>query len=112
MVTAEQIVALNRRHSRWTARQLADELGCSPQAVRSALRRKGVNLTTVRRMRQGDDWERQSILDAYRDGEKIEVIALEFGITISAVTKIARSSGEPPRIQPNGSRYGNRHTRS
>lgn len=112
MVTAEQIIALSRRHSRWTARQLADELGCSPQAIRSALRRKGVRLTNVRRVRRGDDWERQSILDAYRGGEKLEVIALEFGVTISAITKIARANGEPPRTQPNGAVYGNKHTHS
>ena len=112
MVTTEkQIIALSYRHPRWTARELANDLGCSPQHVRAALRRGGKRLINVRRQRGRDDWERQAILDAYRDGEKLEIIALEFGVSISAISKIARANGVPPRTQPNGSRYGNGKTR-
>lgn len=107
MTTADQILALHSRHQGWSARQLADHLGCGPTQVRTALRRGQKTLTNKRRVRRGDDWERQAILDAYRDGEKLEVIALEFDISISAISKIARASGEPPRKQPNGARYAN-----
>lgn len=110
MATADQILALNYRHPQWTARQLADELGCSPHTVRSALRRNGKRLKNVRRVRDRDHWERQAILDAYRDGEKLEVIALEFGVSISAISKIARAHGVPPRTQSNGSPYANGKT--
>jgi hypothetical protein len=42
-------------------------------------------------------WERQAVLDAYRDGEKLEAIAAEFHCSGAAVSQLAKRAGLPRR---------------
>jgi hypothetical protein len=42
-------------------------------------------------------WERQAVIDAYRDGEKLEAIAAEFNCSGAAVSQLAKRAGLPRR---------------
>jgi hypothetical protein len=45
------------------------------------------------------EWERQAILDAYRDGEKVVALCAEFGVACNYPRSLARRRGFPVRIQ-------------
>ena len=42
-------------------------------------------------------WERQAVIDAYRDGEKLAAIAAEFNCSDAAVSQLAKRAGLPRR---------------
>lgn len=44
-------------------------------------------------------WERTAIAQAYREGDKVEVIAAEFGITTGRVCQIAAADGCERRLK-------------
>jgi DNA-directed RNA polymerase specialized sigma24 family protein len=98
MTTWDQVLAVHSKHPEWCSTEIARELGCHPAYVRATMQRRGMTLKTSRKAgRRLQDWERQAILDAYIDGEKLEAVACEFGVTMWAVNKIGRRAGEPPR---------------
>lgn len=43
------------------------------------------------------DWEKVAVVEAYKAGEKLSVLAEEFGIDQSTVPHLARRWGCPPR---------------
>ena len=45
------------------------------------------------------EWERQAILDAYREGEKVAALCAEFGVARNYPRSLARRRGFPVRIQ-------------
>lgn len=47
--------------------------------------------------RRLQDWERQAVIDAYRNGEKLEAIAAEFNCSGVAVSRLAQRAGLPRR---------------
>lgn len=44
MTTKDEVIALHRRNPTWTAREIADALGCVPAYVRSTASRNGFKL--------------------------------------------------------------------
>jgi len=56
----------------------------------------------VNRGRRLQDWERQAILDACDNGEKIEAVAAEFGVTRTTVQKVRQKAKRPNRVRLNG----------
>lgn len=49
------------------------------------------------RRRNLADWEREHIVMAYRNGDKVEAIAVEFRCSTALVAKLAREAGLPRR---------------
>jgi hypothetical protein len=45
------------------------------------------------------DWERDAIVAAYEDGEKVEAISAEFGVCSSYPSMLARRRKVPPRVK-------------
>lgn len=98
MATQEQVLDVHRQNPLWNSPQIARALGCSAGYVRRTLSRNGCKLASTRKPgRQLQDWERQSILDAYKDGEKLEAVAAEFGVTRYCVSVAAQRAGFPRR---------------
>ncbi len=95
----DKVVAVRLAHPKWTARQIADYVGCVPAIVRQGLKQAG--LKAVRAPRGSgyklQPHEKQSIADLYAEGEKSLYIAHEYGIAMSTVRYIARKAGHPPR---------------
>jgi len=93
------VLAVHASHRDWNSVQIGKTLNCHPSYVRETLRRHGLKLTGTRMRKQLQPWERQSILDAYKDGEKLEAIAAEFGVTVCCVNMIRVRAGCKPRTQ-------------
>jgi len=93
-----QVIALHDAHPEWSAGRIAKALKCDAGYVRATGQRKGLTLPTTRNPgRRLQDRERKAIEDAYGAGEKLEAVAVEFGVTHWAVSKIGRRAGYPPR---------------
>ena len=43
-------------------------------------------------------WQRQMAIELYRDNEKLEAIAAEFGCSAANVSQLARRAGLPRRL--------------
>ena len=98
MATWNQVLALHAEHNEWNSAQIARILGCDSGYVRATFKRRGIALQTTRKRRPNlQDWERQAILDAYKNGEKLEAVASEFGVHWTTVNKIGRRAGCKPR---------------
>lgn len=99
----QQVRDLHRKRPDLTAVQIAQELQCCVSYTRFIARK--LSLVLPRDVSQGrvlQEWERQAILDAYRDGEKTVAVAFEFGVSVSCVTKIGRRAGCEPRVLGGG----------
>lgn len=89
-------MALHIRHQSWNSGEIARAIGNTTQKyVRKVLARRGLRITNPRRLLQ--DWERQSVIDAYADGEKVVDIAAEFGVKPQCIRRAARKAGLPGR---------------
>ena len=101
----EAVVETRLSHPKWTARQIADHIGCTPNVVHYCLKR--ARLRSVRGLTAPklQPHERQSVADLYAAGEKSLWIATEYGISVSSVRKIAKVAGLPPRQPYGGCRH-------
>ncbi len=100
----EAVVRTRLNHPKWTARNIADYVGCSSDVVRQILKRANMKVarSSTRSGYKLQPHERQSIADLYAEGEKVLYIAHEYGISTSNVRKIAKNAGHPPRPYTGG----------
>lgn len=94
----QKIIDLHRRRPDLSRAEIARELSCGYRYIEEVARKNGLVMPRDKsRGRKLQDWERQAVLDAYRDGEKLDAVACEFGITLSGVSKIGIRAGCVPR---------------
>lgn len=94
VTTYDEVLGVFYNHPDWTSVQIARRLGCCSSYVRATLTRHGLKLKK-RGGRALQDWEYQAIADARRDGEKLEALAAEFGLSLSAISRVAKREGVP-----------------
>ena len=58
-----------------------------------------------KKYRRLQEWEREAILQAYKDGEKLLALAAEFDTLESTISRIAERAGLPRRKKANAPRY-------
>lgn len=81
-------------HRDWTSFAIAKACKADPGYVRKVLNRRGLSLKIgPYDRRRLQDWERQAIVDAYIDGEKIEAVASEFKVCAATVINNAKRAG-------------------
>ena len=95
MTKTSSVVALHMRCQGLNSAEIGRELDCSASWVRRTLKNKGFILRNAQRRLL--EWEKQAIIDAYRDGEKRDAIAAEFGVDKDHVRRLARHAGLPGR---------------
>lgn len=95
MTTWEQVRDIHMRYPKLTAPQIARVLSCLPNYVRCVAHRQSWELPKGRHVLS--EWERQSIIDAIKDGEKQESVCAEFSIHPKTARRIARKAGVAAR---------------
>jgi hypothetical protein len=107
----EAVLAAYRKCPNGSSQQIAAIAGVRHEYVRVVLQRNGLQLatrkvpspkrtTSVRKYRRLQDWEREAVAQAYLDGEKLEAVAVEFGVDQSTVSRVAKGRGYPRRTGP------------
>lgn len=95
MSLQDRIIEVRLSNPSWSSSKIAARVGCPAAYVRVALRRSGIKLNTVPRQLQ--DWEKQSVIDDYKAGVKLDSIAEEFSMSISGISLVAKRAGLPRR---------------
>lgn len=107
----EAVLAAYRKLPSGSSQQIGALAGVRHEYVRVVLQRNGLALATkiipkpgrttpVRKYRRLQDWEREAVAQAYLDGEKLEAVAVEFGVDQSTVHRVAMARGFPRRRAP------------
>lgn len=92
----DAILALHRKHPRWTAVEIARALGIEHSGfVTLTLRRNGRE--PALKFKRLQDWERQAVADAVVDGEPLKMLAGEFGTSMATISRVAKRAGVPRR---------------
>jgi hypothetical protein len=78
VTTKQQVIDLNKKHPTWTAREIADELGCMVEYVASCKTRYGLNFAPARNRTMDPN-------NIYALGRE----ARRAGLTVEAIQKIA-----------------------
>ena len=73
MANKNQVIDLHGRHPDWTARQIADELGCLTEYVRKTAYRNGLILPRKRRPSTPEDLRKRAA-DLIRRAEALEAM--------------------------------------
>lgn len=95
MTTWEQVFNLHTKRPQMTAPEMAAVLNCGANYIRKTAQRRGWNLRNGKKILTEN--ERQSIIDAFSDGEKVESLCSEFDITSGSIRRISRKAGLPRR---------------
>lgn len=72
MVNKRQVIDLHQRYPEWTARQIADELGCLPEYVRKTAYRNGIQLPHAHTAATPEELRRRAA-DMIRRAEAMEI---------------------------------------
>ena len=96
MANKHQVIDLHQRYPEWTARQIADELGCLPEYVNKTAYRNGLILPRVRATATPEDLRKRAA-DMIRRAEAMEHL---HNIINCGNCSGSRQSGSPHPARP------------